>query len=133
MASMALPFHLALAPTFTVTATVLGVDNASLPIAAIEVFAGRCLLAEAAPSPSGGATFVLPPADYVVSARPDANGWGATWAMDHVTIHLDQDLDVAIDHEVVPASDLASMRGPEPAGPRVVAAGTERTECSDDR
>lgn len=115
IASLALPFHLALAPTFTVTATVLSVDNDSPPIAAIEVFAGRCLLAEATPSPSGGATFVLPPADYVVTARPDGAGLEAGWAMNAAPIHLDRDLDVAIDHELVPASDLASMGAAPPA------------------
>ena len=114
LTSLVLPFHLVLAPTFTVTATVLGVDGAPPPIAAIQVFAGRCLLAEATPSPAGAATFVLPPADYVVTARPDAEGLEAGWAMDEAPIHLDRDLDVTIDHAVVPGSDLASMRAAPP-------------------
>ncbi len=107
--ALALPFRLALTPTFRVTVTVSAVDNDSPPIAAIEVFAGRCLRAEATPSPAGAATFVLPPADYVVTAQPDANGLEAGWAMDKAPIHLDRDLDVAVDHAVVPGSDLASM------------------------
>jgi hypothetical protein len=107
--AVALPFRLAPAPTFTVTVTVPAVDNDSPPIAAIQVFAGRCLLAEATPSPASGATLVLPSADYVVTARPDGAGLEAGWAMDTVPIHPDRDLDVAIGHEVVPGSDLASM------------------------
>jgi hypothetical protein len=113
MASVALPFHLMPARTVTVTVTVLGVDYASSPISAIQVFAGPCLFAEATPSPAGGATFVLPPADYVVSARTD-EGQLTGWAMDHVALHADRDLDVALDHTMVPPSDIHSMRTAPP-------------------
>jgi hypothetical protein len=109
VASVAVPFHLMPARTVTVTVTVLGVDHTSSPISAIQVFAGPCLFAEATPSPAGGATFVLPPADYVVSARTD-EGQLTGWAMGHVALHADRDLDVVIDHTMVPPSDLTPVR-----------------------
>ena len=114
--SLALPLHLAPARTFTMTVTVLGMDNASpIPIAAILVLAGNCLLAEATPSPAGSAAFALPAGDYTVTARTNADGQAAGWAMDVVAVHLDRDLDVAIGHEFAPPSDLYSMLAAPPA------------------
>lgn len=116
VASLVLPLHLATAQSFTVTATVLGVEDASAqPIAAIQVIAGACLFAEATPSPAGSAAFVLPAGDYTVTAQINADGQMAGWAMYHVAVHLDRDLTVTIDHEVVPLSDLDSMRADPPA------------------
>jgi hypothetical protein len=115
VASLALPFHLAPTRTFTMTVTVRGLEEADpLPIAAIEVTAGPCLLAEAAPSPAGSAPFVLPTGNYTVTARTNADGQVAGWAMNVVALHLDRDLDVAIDHEIAPESDLYSMRASPP-------------------
>ena len=116
--TMALAFPLRLAParTFTVTATVPGVQGASsAPIAAIEVLAGGCLYAEAPPSPVGDATFVLPAGDYAVSARTTASGEADGWAVDEVALHLDRDVRVAIGHEMALPSDLYSMRTSPPA------------------
>jgi hypothetical protein len=115
VASLALPFRLAPARTFTMTVAVRGLEDAGpLPIAAIEVTAGHCLLAEAAPSPAGSAPFVLPTGNYTVTARTNADGQVAGWAMEVVSIHLDRDLDVAIDHQLAPESDLYSMRAAPP-------------------
>jgi hypothetical protein len=116
--TMALAFPLRLAParTFKVTATVIGMEDAGpLPIAAIQVLAGNCLLAEATPSPAGGATFVLPAGDYGVSARTNGNGQADGWSMDKVMIHVDRDLSVAINHDMILPSDLYSMRVAPPA------------------
>lgn len=108
--SLVFPLHPATARTFTLTVTVPGIDTASpLPVAAIQVFAGACLVAEATPSLGGSAAFVLPAGNYVVSARTNADGRMAGWAMFHVATHLDRDLDVALNHEVVPLSDINSM------------------------
>jgi hypothetical protein len=115
VASLALPFHLAPARTFTMTVTVRGLEVAGpLPIAAIQVFAGRCLLAEATPSSAGSAPFVLPPGNYTVTARTNGDGQVAGWAMDVVALHVDRDLDVAIVHEITTESDLYSMRAAPP-------------------
>jgi len=114
--SLAMPFHLAPARTFSMTVTVLGLqDDNPLPIAAIQVLAGDCLLAEAMPSSAGSATFVLPAGNYTVTARTNNDGQMAGWAMYHVAAHLDRDLDVAIDHQTVPVSDIYSMRAAAPA------------------
>lgn len=112
--SLVLPLRLTPARTFTVTVTVMGIERAS-SIAAIEVYAGNCLLAEAPPSPIGATAFALPPGDYTVSARTNTDSREAGWAMDRVAMRLDRDLDVAIDHQLVPQSDLDSMRAAPPA------------------
>jgi hypothetical protein len=111
VASLVFPLHMVTAPTFTVIVTVLGVDDASLqPIAAIQVIAGACLFAEATPSPVGSTAFMLPAGDYIVTAQTNADGRMSGWAMYHVAVHLDRELAVTIDHEVVPLSDLDSIR-----------------------
>lgn len=114
--SVVLPVHLAPARTFTMTVTVLDLNSASpLPIAAIQVFGGDCLLAEATPSPAGSAAFVLPAGEYTASAQTNADGRVAGWALGRVAVRLDRDLDVAIDHEVVPPPDLDFVRTAPPA------------------
>jgi hypothetical protein len=116
VASLALPFHLAPARTYTMTVTVRGLADADpLPIAAIEVTAGRCLVAAATASHANDAAFVLPAGNYAVTARTNADGQVAGWAMDVVVLRLDRDLAVAIDHALAPESDLFSMRTAPPA------------------
>ena len=111
--SLALPLRLAPARSFTMRVTVPGLERAS-SLAAIEVSAGGCPFAEAAPSPTGITALALPAGDYTVSARMATDAREAGWAMDHVAVHLDRDLDVMIGDQIGASSGLASMRAAPP-------------------
>jgi hypothetical protein len=104
-----------LAPTSaTLTVQLVDLPDPNL-VESIQVFAGACVLAETAPSPSGSARFALPAGTYTVTAASDALGREVGWITDQAVVHLDGSQTVRLGATIGQSSDLDAVRPPLPS------------------
>ena len=80
----------------------------------IQVFAGGCVFAEAAPSPSGGARFTLPSGTYTVTATPGDLGREVGWETEQVVVPLRGAQTVQLGAHLGEGTDLDASRPPLP-------------------
>ena len=80
----------------------------------IQVFAGACVVAEAAPSPSGSARFTLPSGTYTVTAAPDGLGREVGWETEQAVVQLTGSQTVWLEAHLGEGSDVDASRPPLP-------------------